>query len=464
MAKIMFAVPPIKDPRGYPTISQNRQYQVFKDPTFIYPIIPALCATMLAQSGHQAGWADCVADSFSDVDFARIITQLQPEYIIFEAPTPLIKRYWEIINGIKQNMPNVKIILCGEHVTALPDESRQNCQADHIIQGGDWHLKVYKLIMGSEWPKDKLLPHISRRLTSWWLYAYKNGNFKYLPGTYIMSAIDCWYRACKFCSWAEYHKDYMVRPVEDVLSEIEELVQAGFKEIFDDSGTLPVGEWLEKLCAGMIQNEYYKYTTFGCNMRFGAMKSEYFPLLKDAGFRMLIWGLESVNQKTLDRLNKGYSIDAIKRDLALASKAGLENHLTVMFGYPWEDYEDAKRTYDVARWLMRKGLAASAQATICIPYPITPLWKECKEQGLLLTEDWASYDMSRCVMKPGCSEVEIKRFQRGIYNMIYHPEFIWRTLKRIKSFSDLQYYLRVSKKVVNRFGEFVEIAQQEREA
>src|SRR4030043_1926176 len=105
------------------------------------------------------------------------------------------------------------------------------------------------------------------------------------------------------------------------------LVQLGFKEIFDDSGTFPTGEWLEKFCAGMIQNEYSKYSVFDCNMRFGALRPEDFGLLAKSGFRMLLWGMESVNQKTLDRINKGYTIDKIKQDLVFAKKAGLENHI-----------------------------------------------------------------------------------------------------------------------------------------
>ena len=46
---------------------------------------------------------------------------------------------------------------------------------------------------------------------------------------------------------------------------------AAVKEIFDDSGTLPVGKWLHDLCHQIIKRGLNKKVTFGCNMRFGAL-------------------------------------------------------------------------------------------------------------------------------------------------------------------------------------------------
>ena len=43
-------------------------------------------------------------------------------------------------------------------------------------------------------------PFIDRELTKWELYAYKNGNYRRTPGTYLMSGRDCWWGKCTFCS------------------------------------------------------------------------------------------------------------------------------------------------------------------------------------------------------------------------------------------------------------------------
>jgi anaerobic magnesium-protoporphyrin IX monomethyl ester cyclase len=453
--KVMFCIPPIKSTTGHATACQNRQFSFLKDPFFAYPIVPALAITMLQNAGHSVSWCDSLAERLNDVDFARAIVTYHPEYIIFESPTPIIKQYWEVINGLKLHLPDIKIILCGAHVTALSEESHKNCKADYVVTGGDWHYKVFEIIHGKEWDIKSPLPQIDRNTTKWWLYAYQNGNFKYLPGTYIMSGMDCWYGKCKFCSWATYHSNYYLRQPGDVLDEIDHLTNAGFKEIFDDSGTFPTGPWLKEFCEGMIKRELPQYISFGCNMRFSALQEEDYALMAKAGFRFILWGLESANQKTLDRLDKGYKTTDIAIDLARAKKAGLESHLTVMFGYPWESLQEAKVTYNLARKLLIKGMAESAQATICIPYPGTPLWKECKEQGLLTTENWALYDMSRAIMKVPYPEKELFKMQRGIYNTSFHPEFLLRKLGKVKTLNDLKYYLRIARKVYDRFGNSV---------
>lgn len=460
MAKIIMAWPPVKTNKGFPTASQNRQFQFFRDPTFVYPIIPAIASSMLISAKQEVLWLDAIAEQMDEVEFGQLILQTPPDYMIFESNTPLFSHYCDVINGIKSNLPNIKIILCGEHVTALPEDAKQKCKADYFVQGGKWYFEVFKIITGKEWDKKNLLPHIHREITRWWLYAYKNGNFKYIPGTYIMAAQDCWHRpGCTFCSWGNYHKDLMVRPVEDVLKEIEVLIEAGFKEIFDDSGTFPTGEWLETFCNEMIRRKYYKYASFGCNMRFGALKDEHYALMAKAGFRMVLWGFESANQTTLDRLNKKYDIRSVSHDLILAKAAGLQSHLTVMFGYPWESLAEAKRTYNMVRWLLLKDWAFSAQATICIPYPGTPLWQECKDNGWLTTEDWNEYDMTKAVMKVPYPEKELFKLQQGIYSLAYHPKFLWNKLRSVRCLEDLKYYFRIGRKIYDRFGNWYEIAK-----
>ena len=63
--------------------------------------------------------------------------------------------------------------------------------------------------------------------------------------------------------------------------------------------------------------------------------------MKKAGFRMLLFGIESGSQATLDRLNKGTTIDGIMNECRVPREEGLEPHITIMVGYPWEIRKDA---------------------------------------------------------------------------------------------------------------------------
>jgi radical SAM superfamily enzyme YgiQ (UPF0313 family) len=283
---------------------------------------------------------------------------------------------------------------------------------------------------------------INRELTRWRLYAYKNGNFRRTPGTYIQSAQDCWYGKCTFCNWASKFPNCRTREVEEVIGEIEYLVrQYGIKEIMDDSGTFPTGKWLKEFCG------YKKYTseiTLNCNMRFGILGLKEYKMMKEAGFRMLLFGVESFNQTTLDRLKKGIKCQEIIDGCRLASKAGLEPHLTVMYGYPWESKNDAEHTMKTVQWLLCQGLASSVQSTLVIPYPNTPLYQESLKNGWLLTQDLNKYNMSQPVLK---CEYDPLEYVRRTYEIAYSPKFLWNKFKKIRNIDDIKYYWRTAKKV-----------------
>ena len=460
MAKIIFAVPPCPSPKGFAQATQNRQYQYFKDPTSIYPVIPAIFVSMLiSKPGNEIMWVDCVSEGVEELEFAKIINDSKPDYIVFEANTMLINRYIYIINSIKETIPGIKIILTGEHVTACRDEVVAKCKADYFLHGGKWYFEAYKLITGEDWGKDRLLPHIARDASRWWLYAYNNGNFKYTPATYMMAAQDCWYRpkqACTFCTWVDYHPDNVIRPVEDYLQEVEWLINFGFKEFFDDSGTFPVGDWLHTFCQEMIDRGYNKHIVWGCNMRFKALKPAEFELMARAGCRFILWGYETANQKTLDILSKGYHYKDMSESLIAAKMAGIWNHLTVMMGYPWETLEEERNTFKMVKWLLLKDWATSMQATIFMPYPGTASFRQLKEQGLILTEDWDKWDMTNEVVKLKYPFKEALKLQKDYYNISFNPRFIGNKLVKIRTADDFRFYFRLGKKVINRFGKILQ--------
>jgi len=49
--KIAISYPPLESNKGIPLLSQNRQFQWFKAPTYIYPMVPAYAASLLKENG-----------------------------------------------------------------------------------------------------------------------------------------------------------------------------------------------------------------------------------------------------------------------------------------------------------------------------------------------------------------------------------------------------------------------------
>ncbi|MDD3999192.1 MAG: radical SAM protein, partial [Candidatus Shapirobacteria bacterium] len=424
---ISISYPPLESEKGIPFLAQNRQFQWTNTGNVILPVIPAYGATALKKLGYKVYWDDAIAEKITYKQWLKRLLKRRPSIIFIESKTPVIKRHWQIIKELKTNNSKLITVLMGDHLTALPEESFKNCPVDYVITGGDYDFMMLSLVdhlvnktklePGFYYrSKNKLintgrfalkhhnldtLPIIDRKLTKWQLYGQNNTNFRYKPGAYIMSGRDCWWGKCTFCSWTTTHPAGTFRTfsVEHTIKEIEYLVSLGVREIFDDSGTLPIGPWLNNLCKELIMRGLNKKVILSCNMRFAALNQEQYNLMAKAGFRFILYGLESSNQKTLDKIDKNTKIADARKTLIMAKKAGLEPHVTIMIGYPWESLKEARSTLNAARQLFKDNLADSMQATIVIPYPGTPLFADCKKNNLLLTENWDDYDMRQPVMK-----------------------------------------------------------------
>lgn len=500
---LSISYPPLESPKGIPFLAQNRQFQWTNTGNVILPVIPAYGATALKNLGYKVYWDDAIAEKISYNRWFKRLIKRNPKIIFIESKTPVIKRHWQIINQIKKKLPNSIVALMGDHVTALPIESLENSKADYIITGGDFDFMMLNLVdhlvngsklePGFYFRKKSLptsstslranstslrakrsnlfkntglfalkhhnldtLPIIDRKLTNWELYGKNNTNFKYKPGAYIMSGRDCWWGKCTFCSWTTTHPAGTFRTfsVAHTIKEIEYLVSLGIKEIFDDSGTLPVGAWLNDLCNQLIKTGLNKKVIIGCNMRFAALTQEQYNLMAKAGFRFVLYGLESNNQKTLDKIDKNTKTADARKTLQLAKNAGLEPHITIMIGYPWESRKDAQNTLNSAKKLFKDNLADSMQATIVIPYPGTRLFADCQKNKLLLSENWDDYDMRQPIMKSPINPEEQQRLVRELFYGVLTPKFIIRKILSIRTFADIKHLSIYALKYFQKLKDF----------
>src|SRR3989338_7941844 len=98
--KILISYPPLEGP-GSPMLTQNRQFQWYSEPSYIYPVVSAYAATMLARDGFEVVWNDCIAEKWSYEQFIEFIKKEKPDIIAFESKTPVIKQHWKIIDELK---------------------------------------------------------------------------------------------------------------------------------------------------------------------------------------------------------------------------------------------------------------------------------------------------------------------------------------------------------------------------
>ena len=150
---------------------------------------------------------------------------------------------------------------------------------------------------------------------------------------------------------------------------------------------------------------------FSCNMRIGSGCD--YELMKQAGFRMILYGIESINQKTLDRLKKGINADEIEPEIKEAAKQGLEVHLAYMSGYPWESEKEEIKTLKFVHKMLRKGYAKTAQVSL---YKV-----------------------------PGEKSID-RGLTKKLYSVALYPDFWIRKIMDLKSWDDCVYLLRSIKK------------------
>jgi anaerobic magnesium-protoporphyrin IX monomethyl ester cyclase len=518
--RIVIGFPPFESSKGTPLLSQNRQYQVFSsrksegqgvtkllsnfvgdNATVIFPLLPAYAATLLHQKGHDVMWLDGIAEGLSWDEYCARLDDFNPQLMFFETKTPSARQVYECIADLKHRFPNTKMVLAGDHITAFPEEPFLYCPVDFTFRGGQFDfalLNVVQFLEGREdlspgvfWNESgtfknsgtsprppqyvEISPHIDRELVKWKLYAHRNGNFLKTPGTYGWavgpSGGDCWWRrpvagavapgsgGCTFCSWTSFLPTFSVRPVNDYLDELEELAALGIKEVFDDTGTFPTGRWMKSFCAGFKERGLDKVLMMGCNMRAGALSQRDFDMLADANFRFILYGIESANQKTLDLLNKGTTPDQQRDALRWASEAGLEPHATIMMGYPWETYSEAKQTVDHAKEWFERGWINTLQGTVVIPYPGTQLYAQARANNWLRfdgPDNWHRFDMREPVLTSYVEPDQIMELVQSLYKSFLTPKYILRKLRdATKSQSHFNYYVvRGSKYLVGHLLDF----------
>lgn len=239
---------------------------------------------------------------------------------------------------------------------------------------------------------------------------------------------------CDYCSIVEfYQRSYRYRPVDQIIRDIKATKS---KQIFfTDDNLMENKKYSKELFRAMKENKKVYWGT-QCTINI-AQDAEMLTLAKEAGCMFVAVGIESLSQKSLNNVSKGFNqVDQFTESIAKIHQSGIAVHALIVFGFPEDTLEIFDQTID---YLEENGVAI-AEFFICTPYPKTPLGKRILEQGLIIDEDLNHYREPFVVFKhPTMSSQEIidgywramnrfysvksiiKRTWRGTYkNKIYH--------------------------------------------
>ena len=467
--KIAISYPPIVNQHGQKAmVSQNRNVQYFKEPTYLLPVTYAQAATWVKQLGHDVYWDDGNAQLKTYDRWLSDLVAWGPDVVVFESTTPVMKFYWRTVDQLKERLPGCTVIMTGYHSMRMPEETMQHCAADIVLRSNhvDFVLSRLLPIMAADqdWrsncsmeglliriegdelrstgnfrqvePLDKS-PLVDRDLVQWKNYAYENGNYLQTPGTYATSVIrDCMFGKCTFCRYNGPDLTFSMMTVQRSLDEYETLINKyGVREIFDDSGVWYRGKEAREFAQGIIDRGLHKKNCyFGINTRFEYLDEETIKLMGKANFRFVLLGYEAADEETLQRLNKGYQLQHVESCLKWMTKYGLHPHLTIMVGYYWQTQEQLDKTVSEVKRLMLSGLARTLQVTLCTPLDHTPYHQECIREGVLLTNNYDDFDMSKLIVRTPIPHDRYYKAVRDMYSIAFHPLFILRQLKNLLSF------------------------------
>jgi len=467
--RVAISYPPIFNDNGQKAmVSQNRNVQYFKKPTYLLPVTYAQAATWLRDLGSEVYWDDGNAQLKSYRQWLDDLVEWRPEMVVLESTTPVMKFYWNTINQIKQLLPETIVVMTGFHSMRMPEETLQKSQADVVIRSSHVDFVLSRLVPFIEKNKSWRLtcsleglfirmrplelrstgnfrqvepldftPLVDRDLIGWKNYGFENGNFLQTPGTYASSVIrDCMFGKCTFCRYNGPDLTFSMMTVKRSLDEYEELINRhGVREIFDDSGVWYRGKEARQFAQGIIDRGLHKRGCyFGINTRFEYLDEDTIKLMGKANFRFILLGYEAADEETLQRLHKGYQLQHVENCLKWLTKYGMHPHLTIMVGYYWQTQEQLNNTVSEVKRLMISGLARTLQVTLCTPLDFTPYHQECIKNGVLLTDNYDDFDMSKLIVQTPVPHDQYYKAVRDMYSVAFHPLFILRQIRFLINF------------------------------
>ena len=82
-------------------LTQNRQFQWFHEPSYLFPCVPAYAASLLKSEGHEVAWCDAIAEHKDWAAFSSLLRDFKPELVLMETKSPVVRQHWSMVDRIR---------------------------------------------------------------------------------------------------------------------------------------------------------------------------------------------------------------------------------------------------------------------------------------------------------------------------------------------------------------------------
>ncbi len=469
--KIYFINPPFKAEYGKFS-RESRSPSIGHSGVLYYPLWLIYAAAYSKKCGHEVEFLDAPAKLLDKQKSLDIIKENGDgaKLFVINTSTPSIYSDCEFCEAVKELYPDAFTVLVGTHPSATVDETftfssaidgiaRKEYDfiiknlADAIEQGADLStVKGLSYRKGGEIVNNEDAEHIENLdeipFAAQFIEEYLDVNdyvfpASALPEIQIFTGRGCPAR-CNYCVYPQTlhgHK-YRLRSVDNVIAEFEYIVEhfPNVKQVVIEDDTFTVNKQRTvEFCEKMISTGMNKKIRWLCNARVN-LDFETMKIMKKAGCKLIIPGIESVDQTILNNIRKGTTVEQIENYIKNARKAGLMIHACYMVGNKGETKETMQRTLDAAM----RFKTDTMQFFPLIPYPGTEAYRWAKENGYI-QQGYSHYlkedGTLNCVIStPEISSEELVAFCAHARKKYYmRPWYILHRIKRgLTDFEDLK--------------------------
>lgn len=323
--------------------------------------------------------------------------------------TPLATRAYEIADEFRRRGKTV--VMGGMHVSALPDEALEHCDAVAIGEGEKvWPQMVADFKEGKlkQTYRAELLFDLSESMPPRWDIIDKS---LYSPVDFIETTRGCPIN-CNFCAVTQFYgAKYRIKPtelVEEMVAQVKPVdkVFALKNLIFfvDDNIAANRKHCIEVM--NMLKS--YNIQWVGQASISIAKDDELLKLMSETRCLGLLIGMESLSEDTLVECGKRINKPAeYEQAVANLHRHGIGVKATFMLGFDNDDVS----VFPKMEEFIRKSSFDSVYFSLLTPYPGTRLYKEMEEEGRLLHKNWEKYDTAHVVFRP--RKMSVKELEEG---------------------------------------------------
>lgn len=419
------------------------------------PLSLANCAAILRENGFDVSIIDANADRLSPKEVALRLQQNNAQKV-FITSTPIdrwqcpyvdLQSFLECIQAVRKSA-DAKIYVMGAHGTVEPERILQMTKADAVIIG-EPELTVLEICKKSDLKRVKGICYkLGRRIVvkrqkrvldldklpmpAFDLLPMKKYFYELLGKDFVLleTSRGCPFD-CVFCLKAMYGRSVRKKSVGKMLQEIERVIESGVKNIYfiDLEFTLDKS-FVRKLCDFLIRKRKEGHElNWCCQTRADTVDYKLLQKMRDAGCKLVHFGVESGSPRMMKVMNKMMGLEKIEAGVKMAMDAGIEAACFFMFGLPTETKEEMRQTIELAKRLN----PTYASFHVAMPYTGTKFANSIRGKGYdkkaKRTKRAASYFFPLC--DPSRDYDELHNFAKQAHKQFYmRPSYVINALKR----------------------------------